>query len=91
MNVEKEIQSLAAEALAVQIVLAHVLDNLYRNHPKLRDAIRRGFEDAASDAEDIATRLGSSAHSEQTVRASRIIEELRTATLGDHDKPKDAV
>ena len=68
MDYEKEINLLAAETIAIQNVLAHVLFRISEISPALKAAVRRGFDDASSGVED-----------------------LRTATLGDHDKPRHGV
>jgi hypothetical protein len=57
----------------------------------LAEAITRGFDDAANSVEDLAIRIGKSASPEQTVKALRIVEEIRTATLGNKNKPRHAV
>ena len=91
MNCAHEIESLAAETLALQTVLAHILDRIARVDRSLAIAIQQGFDDAASDAEHIAIKLGKSASPNHIVKSLAIIEHLRTATLGNPDKPKHAV
>jgi hypothetical protein len=91
MNYDAEINSLSAETLAIQAVLANVLREAGKADPILRDAIRLGFDKAASMVEDIAIRLGKAASPDQSVKAIRIVEELRTATLGNPDKPRHGV
>ncbi len=91
MDYEHEINSLFVEAIAIQTVLAHVLDRISRIDDQCFDAVKRGFDDAANDAEDTAIKLGKTASPDHLVKAIRIIEELRTATLGNPDKPTHAV
>lgn len=85
------IRDLTAQSLAVQTVLAHVFDRLWMSSPVAAIAIKAGFDDAARDLEDVAIQLGKSTRSKYAVEALRIVEDMRIATLGDHDKPKDNV
>jgi hypothetical protein len=89
MDFEKEIHSLAAEVLALNIVLCNVLNKLLRDDPALRSAIADGFNQSADTAESVAILLGKSASPDHTVKALRIIEEMRGVVLGDgNEKPK---
>ena len=90
MDTEKEIQALSAETLAFSLILGNVLGKLAKN-PSVREAIAEGFDRAADGAESIAVRLGKSASPEHTVKAMRIIEEMRAAVLGDEGKPKNLI
>ena len=91
MEVSKEINSLSAETLAIQTILAHVLHRLTEIDPKIAGAIKTGFEGAANEAENIAIRLGKTASPDHLVKAIHVIEELRTAALGTPDKLKRGV
>ena len=86
-----EIEMLAAETLALQSILAHVLAEVAKVDIRIAAAIRKGFDDAESDAEDTAIQVGKSASPNHTVEALGIIEYMRTATFGDQDKPKHIV
>lgn len=86
-----EIQQLAAETLAIQTILAHVLDELIRDNPGLRDSVRKGFDHAASDLEQIGVQRSKGSMPPHVIKALSIIEDLRTATLGNPGKPKHAV
>ena len=86
MEVEKEIHSLSAETLALTVVLGNVLSRLAATGRTMRFNIAEAFTDAADQVEGIAIRLGKSAASEHTVKALRIVEEMRTIVLGT-DKP----
>jgi hypothetical protein len=90
MDLEKEIHSLAAETLALSIIVGNVLSKLARN-PSLRAAIVEGFDQSADVADSIAIQFGKSASPEHTVKALLIIEEMRAMVLGDEGKPKNAV
>jgi hypothetical protein len=88
MDYDAEINSLTGETLAIQFVLPNVLHEISKSDSKLRDAIKLGFDNAASDAEDFAFRSASPDHA---VKAIGIVEELRTAALGNQDKPRHGV
>lgn len=88
MDRESEIIALNAETLAIQTVLTHVLDQVAKPDIRIAAAIRRGFDHAANDVEDIAIKLGKTASFDHTVKALAIVEYLRAATLGNRDKPK---
>jgi 23S rRNA pseudoU1915 N3-methylase RlmH len=91
MDYDKEIDGLAAETLAIQTAMAHILEQLAQTDQRLAAAIKRGFDHAASDIEDLAIKLGKLASPDHTVQALLIIEQLRTATLGEPDEPKHGV
>lgn len=87
MNDENEIASLGAETLALQTILSKVLLQIGREDVILGSAIRRGFNDAAASVEHLVTRFAS----DQVVKALRIIEQMRAASLGDEDQPRHSV
>lgn len=91
MDHDEEIAALGAETLALQAILTNVLLQLGKEDVVLALAIRRGFDDAVNEIEDLAIRLGKAARRDHVVKDVRIIEELRTASLGDRDKPKHAI
>jgi hypothetical protein len=90
LDLENEIHSLAAETLALSIIVGNVLGTLAKN-PVLRPAIIDGFNRAADVADSVAVQFGKSASPEHTIKALRIIEEMRTVALGDEGKPKSLV
>jgi hypothetical protein len=79
---EKEIYPLSAETLAIQAVLVHVLRRLAKSDPNLWKAISAGFDDAASEVENMAIQHGAEAKSECTLEALRMVEICRKASLG---------
>jgi hypothetical protein len=85
-----EILSLAAETLALQAVCTQVLLQLRQQSPSLDLAVRRAIDEAASQLEHHAIRLGKAARPEYTIKALRIVEKLREA-LGYKDKPRGLV
>jgi hypothetical protein len=68
-----------------------VLSELKSLKPSVAAAISRGFGKAASQVEDMAIQFGKSVPSEHLVKALRVVEELRTATLGHGGKPTGIV
>jgi hypothetical protein len=90
MDIEKEVHALTAETLAFSIIVGNVLSKLAKN-PLLRAAIVEGFDQAADVAESVAVQFGKSASPEHTVKAVRIVEEMRAVVLGDEGKPKNLV
>jgi hypothetical protein len=90
MDYDKEILALTAETLALSYIVGNVLSRLARN-TSLRPAIAEGFDQAADVAQSVAIQFGKSAAPEQTVKALRIVEEMRAMVLGNEHKPKHGV
>lgn len=90
MDTEKEIHALSAETLAFSIILGTVLSKLAADRT-LRFTIAEAFSEAADLAQSVAVQFGKSASPEHTVKALRIIEEMRTMVLGAESKPKNIV
>ena len=91
MDTDHEINSLSGETLAIQWILSQVLQELRLLDPRFTDAIARGFDRAARHVEDLAIQAGETVPPEHLVKALRIVEELRTASIGRHDKPRHVV
>ena len=90
MDTEKELHALNAETLAFSIILGSLLNKLAKDRT-LRFTIAEAFNEATDVAQNIAVRFGKFASPEHTVKALRIIEEMRTIALGDEGKPKNLV
>jgi hypothetical protein len=90
MNIEKEIHALSTKTLAFSIILGRVLSKLATDRT-LRFTITEAFNEAADVAQSVAVQFGKSASPEHTVKALRIIEEMRAMVLGDEGKPKNLV
>ena len=86
-----EIYALSAQTLAFGAIITNVFYQLGKADPRFAAAIRQGFDDAASLVENFAIEKGKAASPEHTVKALRIVEELRAASLGNHDKPRHGV
>ena len=91
MDYDREIALLNAETLATQQVLTSVLYELKSLNPSVAAAISRGFDNAARQVEDMAIQAGESVRPEHLVKAIRVVEELRTASLGYSGKPTGIV
>jgi hypothetical protein len=90
MNVEQEIHALAAETLALSVIVANVCRHL-SDDPRLHAAIEAAFNDASRFVEDQAVALSKTASPDHTVKAIKIVEDLRAAALGKEHKPKHGV
>jgi hypothetical protein len=90
MENEKEIRTLSAETLAMNIVLANLFSRFARI-PALRLAIVVGFDQSVDMVEDITSMFGKSASPDHMVKALHLVEEMRAMVLGDGGKPKDLV
>ena len=90
MDTKKEIQALSAETLAFGIILSSVLSKLATDRT-LRFTIAEAFDQAADVAQSVAVQFGKAASPEHTVKALRIIEEIRTMVLGEGGQPKNLV
>ena len=88
---DKEIYSLAGETLALQIIVGSVLGRLCEVSPALAEAITKGFDDASSCAESVAIKFGQSASPDHSIKALRVIEELRAVVVRDQKKPRHGV
>ena len=87
MDFEREIRSVSAETLAYGIILGNVLSKLAEN-PSLRLPIVEGFNQAADVAGIVAIQFGKSVSSDHTIKALRIVEEMRALVLGVEGTPK---
>lgn len=66
--------------LAMQVVLTHVLEEIGKTDERMLGAIKRGFDNAANDAERIAL-TGPDKRSDDAGSLLEIIEALRTMTF----------
>lgn len=83
MDVEAELATLQAEALAVQAVLIAVCRRLARQQPELGPALCAAFDEAETHMSGIAFKLGLNVPHETMLNSLRIIEELRSAVITD--------
>jgi len=86
-SIEGQIERLAAENLAMQLVLTCLVRNLYAI-PGLKIHFLKAFDDAANDAEQLSIAAGREAgHLPETLH---IIEQMRLMLIGK-DEPKREV
>jgi hypothetical protein len=90
MDLEKEIRSVSAETLAYGIILGNVLSKLAKN-PSFRQNIVEGFDQAAGVADCLAIQFGKSVSPDHTMKALRIVEEMRALVLGVEGAPRNLV
>jgi hypothetical protein len=76
-GLETELRTLAADMLAVRMVLAHVLGRIYQLDPILAEAVQDGFEDAVDKIRKTATKSRTRMTSHQVVEALAAVEALR--------------
>jgi hypothetical protein len=89
MDYDGEIRRLAGEHVAVQAILVAISAKLAMSgmDRHMRDA----FDAAASFVETQTIAFGTKVPPEHLAHALRVVEELRSAALGDQDKPKHRV
>jgi hypothetical protein len=82
---ETQLRTLAADMLAVRMVLAHVLGRIYQLDPILAEAIQGGFEDAVDKIRKTATKSRRRVTSHQVVEALAAVEALRAVLSNKSD------
>jgi hypothetical protein len=83
MNVEGEISSLAAETIALQIVLMSLISQLVASGPNGRSMAVKAFDEADRMAEAMIIRIGKAGRHDHTGKILPIIEQLRKGALGE--------
>jgi hypothetical protein len=85
-ELEEEINRLAAEALAVRMVLVHVLSRLSASaNPETIAAIKRGFAGAERALKERATADGDALTPAGLAQALSVVENLKTAALAPRE------
>ena len=77
----------AAEIMAMNAILVHVLRRIAKSDLKLSDAISAGFDDAANLAGQL-TIAPRKISTKETAETLRIIEILRIGVFGNHRDPE---
>jgi hypothetical protein len=75
----------------MQTIFINLCRGLIHNDYGNTEWLSQMFDHSAKDMEDLAIKLGKSADPKHTVKAIRVVEELRAVVLGNKVKPKDAV
>ena len=91
MNLEDEIHSLSAETWALQTLFAELCHGLIDRDTTFKAVLADVFDHAANFVEDRTIAIGKGASPQHTVKALRIVEELRTVVLGNMKKPAGGV
>jgi hypothetical protein len=86
-ELEHELASLHAETLALQMILIMLLSRRSAT-PLVGQVVIPSLDDAANRVEDFAIALGDRASPGHVVKALAIIEQLRSAIVGDSSKPQ---
>ena len=82
---KSEIESLAAETVALQFLIVNICGLLTKARPDLQPAFLQAFDSTANVFENLSLSMGKrSAHAPKSLK---VIEELRTAYIG-HIAPK---
>jgi hypothetical protein len=83
VDVEAEIKTVQAEAVALQAVMIALCRRLLHARPDLAPVFCEAFEDAERLMSGIAVKIGTSAPVEVTVGALDVIEQIRSAVITD--------
>src|SRR5882724_5228210 len=86
MDHDREITSLAGETAALQAIVSRVLHQIGQIDPRVRHAIRVGFDEAANQIDAMAIAAGGKSRSEHFAKAVKLIEVLRLIVL-KRDEP----
>jgi hypothetical protein len=78
-SLESDGRTLAADVLAVRMVMAHVLRRIYQLDPMFAEAIQGGFEDAVDQIRKTAAKSRKRLTSQQTVEAVAAVGTIRAA------------
>ena len=90
MDYDSEIRQLAGETLAIQRLLVAYLSHIAVD-ANGRRIVGAAFDEAAGFLEGQTIKFGKAVPSEHLAHSLRVVEDLRTATLGNPEKPKHAV
>jgi hypothetical protein len=85
-----ELDSLHAETLALQTILITLLIRMLAT-PHVGAIVAPSLNEAANRLEDFAIMMGERASPGHVVKALEIVEQLRSATVGDSPKPRHDV
>lgn len=82
MDLNKMIHSLHGETLALQTLLGCLCKHMAEHSDAMRSVVDLSFDDAERIVEDIAIQYGTTARPEHTLKALKIIGDLRSNILG---------
>jgi hypothetical protein len=90
-DLKLQIDSLAAETMALQAIIVGLCNGIQSTQPALAPAVEAAFDYAADIAERIAITHGKNASADHTVATLKMVEQLRAAVLGSHSQPRHGV
>ena len=90
MDHDREITSLAGETAALQAIVSRVLHQIGQVDPRVRHAIRVGFDEAANQIDAMAIAAGGKNRPDHFAKAVKLIEVLRFVVL-KRDEPTHSV
>ena len=88
MNIEDEVLSLSAFELAMQTLFCELCVTLIMKDPTNKYFIKKVFDNSANYVENIAIALGENANPKHTVKALKIVEEIRNSVIESTTKKK---
>jgi hypothetical protein len=99
MNYDKQIEQLRDEAISLHaetsalstLLFTVLLELRFLGDPRIKDAIGRALNNAASHLENFAIKTGEAASPEHTVKALKIVEDMRAQLFGGQGKPSGIV
>lgn len=91
MDIQSTLNGLGAETLALQTMFAKLARNLSELSPAHAQAVRGMFDESSDFLEQFAVIAGKSASPEHTIKAIRIVEEIRSNVVGDPNQPRHGV
>jgi hypothetical protein len=86
MDHDREITSLTGETVALQAIVSRVLHEIGQVDPRVRHAIRVGFDEAANQLDAMAIAAGGKTRPEHFAKAIKLLEVLRFIVL-KRDEP----
>jgi len=88
MDHDREVVSLEGDTIALQAIVSRVLHEIGQVDPRVRHAIRVGFDEAANQIDAMVIAAGGKA--DHLAKATKIVEVLRFIVL-KRDEPKHSV
>jgi hypothetical protein len=81
--IEKDVEVLQSEVVALQAVLMSVFRRMVKRSPELAPTFCEAFDEAETILSGVVVKLGVEAPLDMTVGALGVIEELRKAVISD--------
>ncbi len=91
MDYDNEIHQLAAETIAMQVVIQHICRALIERDPGLKPVLEAAFDNAISQLEDFTIRMGAKVSPDHLLKSVQIADQLRKTIFSRDDGPKKVV